>query len=201
MNISKTNSKLGVIPSINLPPIVTCRENCPCAKDCYARKGNFRFANVQKSLIDNLSAYQNNPLDYFNTIKNEIDNGIILHKYFRWHAAGDIVDEAYFENMVELAKQLPETKFLAFTKKYELVNAYIERGQGLPSNLNIVFSAWGKLLPLENPHGLPVAYIRFNKSELNGMIPDDAEECAGDCTSCLKCWNVKFGQSVVFNKH
>ena len=55
VNISTTNKKLGkFIPSLNLPPIKTCRPKTPCAKGCYACKGNWNFPNVKSSLNNNL---------------------------------------------------------------------------------------------------------------------------------------------------
>lgn len=198
VKISRSNSKLGVIPSVNLPPILTCRENCPCFSSCYARKGNYRFKNVQESMRLNLEEYKQNPDGYFAQIKCGISDGIVSYNYFRWHAAGDIVDGDYFERMVRLAIELPHTQFLAFTKKFEIINSYLESGNSIPLNLTVVFSAWGDEFKVENPYNMPIAYVRTTNST---GIPSDAEECNGDCTNCLKCWNIKSGQSVVFNKH
>lgn len=201
VKISTTNSKLGLIPSVNLPPIVTCRKECPCAKECYAMKGNFRFTNVRNSMEQNYLYYKNNPEKYFEEIRIAVNNGMVSYSYFRWHAAGDIVDAQYFENMVRVAESLPNTSFLAFTKKYEIVNEYIEIHGELPTNLNVVFSAWGADFKVENPYRLPMAYVKFKDKEKTGTIPSDAVECSGDCTNCLQCWKIKTGQSVFFKKH
>lgn len=201
IKISTTNSKLGIIPSVNLPPIITCRPNCPCVKDCYASKGNYRFSNVKNSLTNNYNIYLNNPETYFNEVKQSINNGLVSYSYFRWHAAGDFVDDNYFKNVVRLANELPLTSFLAFTKKYEIVNKYIEHGGNIPDNLHIVFSAWGNKLTINNPYAFPVAYVRFKDENENRNIPNTAIKCSGDCTNCLRCWNIKLGESVVFNKH
>lgn len=199
VKISTTNSKLGLIPSVNLVPILTCRDNCPCAKDCYATKGRYRFENVKQSLICNYKAYTLNPKQYFREIKDAL-SGIISYRYFRWHAAGDIVDEQYFSGMVELAKELPNTSFLAFTKKFYIINNYLNSGNDMPDNLHIVFSAWGDEFQVDNPYHFPVAHVRFKDKE-NKNIPNTAVECSGDCTNCLQCWKIKHGESVVFNKH
>lgn len=201
VKISKTNSKLGIIPSVNLPPIITCRANAPCAKDCYAMKGRFRFSNVRDAMLSNYDQYKNDPERYFRDIKESINNGFISYSYFRWHAAGDIVDEAYFKGMVQLATELSQTSFLVFTKKYELVNSYIENGGKIPRNLHIVFSAWGSSLRFDNRHGFPVAYVRLKDEHHDCEIPESAAECSGNCTKCLQCWNMRCGESVVFNKH
>ncbi len=200
VKISTTNSKLGVIPSVNLPPIITCRDGCPCSKSCYATKGNFRFANVKSSHEQNYQSYLENPVQYFADIIDAVKGGIITYNYFRWHASGDIVDALYFDGMVSAANAAPNTLFLAFTKKFEIVNSYITNGGLIPSNLNIVFSAWGDDFHIENPYNFPVAHVRF-PDETNKNIPNDAIECSGDCMNCLQCWNIGIGQSVVFNKH
>ena len=201
VKISKNNSKLGIIPSINLTPIVSCREGCPCAADCYAMKGRFRFQNVRDNMNSNYMSYIADPDGYFEDIKREIDNGMVVYSYFRWHSAGDIVDARYLEGMVEVATQLGRTSFLAFTKKYELVNEYIENGGSIPDNLHIVFSAWGEALKLENPYNFPVAYVRFKDDAQNKSIPESASECSGKCSTCLQCWHLGKGESVVFNRH
>lgn len=200
VKISTTNSKLGLIPSVNLSPILTCRKNCPCSKDCYATKGRFRFQNVKQSMKNNYDEYLRDSNNYFTEIKHAINNGMVSYAYFRWHASGDIVNEKYFEGMVQTAVDLPNTKFLAFTKKFELVNSYIKNGGVIPQNLNIVFSAWGDSFKIENPYDFPIAHVRFHDRE-NKSIPTTALECSGDCTNCLQCWNIKKGQAVVFNKH
>lgn len=200
IKISTTNSKLGLIPSISLPPITTCRINCPCGKDCYAMKGNYRFQNVQESMEQNLSFCQRSREGYFGEIIDYINNGVVIFKYFRWHAAGDIIDEEYFKGMINVALKSQHTSFLAFTKKYELVNDWMTKDRP-PKNLNIIFSAWGDDFVFQTPFNLPVAYIKFKDADKNTRIPNTAIKCSGDCTNCLQCWNIKCGQSVVFNKH
>lgn len=200
IHISTTNSKLGLIPSVSLLPILTCRHGCPCSNDCYARKGRYRFQNVKSKMRDNYLLYMNNPIGYFAQIKNFICGGIVSYSYFRWHAAGDIVDTKYLKRMASLANDLPSTKFLCFTKKFELVNDYVSENGSLPANLIVVFSAWGKDFQIQNPHNFPVAHVRFKDLETE-EIPDEAIECSGSCTTCLKCWNIQHGQHVVFNKH
>lgn len=200
VRISKTNSKLGVIPSVNIPPVVSCRKNAPCSGKCYAMRGRFRYPIVREAMENNLNIYKEDPRRYFSEIQSAISDGIVSYSYFRWHAAGDIVDDEYLRGMVRVALNLPSTQFLAFTKKYEMINDYVRAGNAIPSNLNIVFSAWGQL-KFDNPYNFPVAYVRFKDPVSNMNIPRDAEECSGNCTTCLKCWEIGRGESVVFNIH
>lgn len=202
MKISITNAKLGgKIPSINLPPLITCRENAPCSKLCYARKGNFNYANVKKSHKDNYEHFQNDPQDYFNSIINYLNNDDIVYKFFRWHSSGDIVNINYLMGMVKVAKECPQTNFLAFTKKFEMVNSYLSIYGDLPKNLKIVYSAWDKDFKVENPYNLPITFVNFKDKTKNPIIDEYAIPCVGKCYECKSCWTLEKGQSVVFNQH
>ena len=202
IKITTTNSKLGgFIPQINLPALVTCRKNAPCAKYCYARKGNFTFPNVKESIDNNLKEFLADSKSYFNQIIDFLTNGDIIYKFFRWHSSGDIANAEYLKGMVEVAKKCKHTKFLAFTKKFEIVNEYLASGEKLPKNLSIVFSAWDKTFKVDNPFNLPMTYVFFKKEENNADIPEFSFPCAGNCSECKACWNLKKGQSVFFHQH
>lgn len=202
VTISTSNSKLGgFVPTVNLPPIVTCRKGAPCARQCYACKGNFRFPSVRASLENNLQVYRNSANGFFGDIVDFLKNGLVTYKFFRWHSAGDIVDGNYFLGMVATAKKCPDTKFLAFTKKFEIVNDFLSSGSVIPENLVIVFSAWDKSFAVPNPYNFPVAYVDFCDNAQNPEIPVTAFACKGACDKCLTCWQLKQGQATVFHQH
>ena len=195
--ITHNNSKLGSqIPSVSMPVGVTCRHDAPCFKDCYAKKGNMARPNVKAAYTGNYEIYKNDPVFFFHYIAVMTR----FNRYFRWHSAGDIVDDEYFAGMVKVAIENPETKYLAFTKKFDIVNRYLDAGNALPENLRIVFSAWDKNFHVENPYDFPVAYIKLKKGE-NVAIPEGAIPCGGKCYECIACWQLVKGQSVYFNQH
>ena len=98
VNVTRHNTKLGSIPCVNLPAVVTCRPDAPCAKlteeggGCYCLKGRWLFKNVQKSLWNNLYAYRENPKLYFEMIAHQFQFSTVA----RFHSSGDIVDEEYW---------------------------------------------------------------------------------------------------------
>ena len=104
--------------------------------------------------------------------------------------------------MVRVALEVPGTRYLCFTKKYELVNDFLAAGNSIPDNLTIVLSAWGDWKP-DNPYNLPMAYVKLKKQESD--IPADAKECPSFCGKCAatknSCWNLKCGESVCFKQH
>lgn len=198
--ISTGVSKLGAsIPSINLPPIVTCNPDAPCFKECYARRGHFMYQNVKNKYIDNLKAYKENPKQFF----EDIAHGTRLSLYTRWHSSGDIVDEQYLAGMCWVARKNKNVQYLAFTKQFRIVNKYVADGHRIPKNLHIVYSCWKDWVP-ENPYNFPTTWVYFpNKKEgvYNELIPTKAVPCSGKCYACQKCWELKKGESVVFRKH
>lgn len=198
LHISRSNSKLGSqIPSVNLPAGSTCRPDAPCRAKCYALKGRFRFRNVRNAAVDNLTLWNTLPDVY----EINIICGIYGSKYFRWHSSGDIPDAAYLDMMFRVARKLPDTKFLCFSKKYELINEKLNT-EPCPVNLTLVLSSWGCFVP-ENPHNLPVAYVRFKDSNI--LIPDNAYHCTTHCGNCVQtehsCWELSHGESVFFDEH
>ena len=201
MNISLTNSKLGdKIPSLNLPAILTCRADAPCKKECYAVKGNFVYPNVKASLKRNLDDFIENPDKFFDEIVTWLSQGDVVYKFFRWFGSGDIVNKRFFQGIVEVAQKCPETKFLCFTKKYEIVNNYLNAGNAIPENLRIVFSGWDKNWDVPNPYNFPMTFVEFKDCSRN-CIPEYAIPCTGSCRECKSCWSLQKGQSVYFHKH
>lgn len=206
VSISRHNRKLGgFIPSVDLPPLKTCHANAPCLVGCYAIKVENMYTNTKNAHERNLKIYTIDPESYFKQVLNYINNGLMYFKYFRWHSSGDIVNKQYFEEIIKIAKKVRHTKFYLPTKKFKIVNDYLDAHNGeLPRNLIVAFSAWDKeyTKQIPNPYNLPIAYVRFKKKD-NSHIDPKAFQCPGKCEECKKkiCWNLKRGQSVVYDEH
>lgn len=191
VHISKSNMKLGKIPSVSLPPVLSCTNCSHCKLSCYALKAWRMYPSTRKAWNENYALLQTDPEGYFNGV------GEYLEKYttplFRWHVAGDIINKMYMDNMIQLACNYMDTKFLAFTKNYQVA---VKVQDILPDNLSIVLSAWPGLdLPITS---LPIAFMQ-DGTETRVY---NAIECSGLCESCGKCWNLReIGKNVVFKKH
>lgn len=199
LNISVSNTKLGAgIPSVNLPPFLSCNPDAPCFKLCYANKGRFNFPNVKNTLAENWALWNENPAAYEVGIQMAAEKA----EFFRWHSTGDIPSPEYLQMMVRIAESTPRCTFLAFTKQYGIINAYLAE-HALPENLRIVFSAWDGW-PLDNPYNLPVAYVRLKKGNVD-PIPENAQKCPKYCGDCVhsgkSCWHLQKGEAVVFDEH
>lgn len=197
--ISKSNIKLGMIPSVSLPPIVTCSPNaCKfCGKKCYARKMCKLRPSVKESYENNLDILLNDKEKFW----REVSGSVALTTYFRFFVSGDIYDKDFLENMVLCAKKNKHCNILCFTKKYSLVNEYLEHHR-LPKNLKIVFSVW-KGLECFNPNNLPEAHIFYKDGTTTAK--DGAKYCSGNCMDCAvenkNCWTLKRGEQILFKEH
>ena len=201
INMGNKNSKTGMA-CLNLAfPVCSCREDAPCKSVCYACKGAQQMSRVQAAYYRNFRLYNDNANDFFEQVYYKVKfSGLPKVRLFD---SGDFPDAEFLVRLVDLCKKTPNTKYMAFTKKYELVNEYINKNGDLPDNLNIIFSAWDKLWEVPNPHNLGVAYVDFNDKRLNPDIPTNAFVCPGresTCSSCGVCWSKKV-KTVVFHQH
>lgn len=197
LSVSNANSKMGNVKSISMPRVITCAPDVPCAKTCYV--GHFDWRRTVRD------AYENN-LNLWLTDPDSFEQQAIAAAYgsfyFRWHVSGDIISQDYLAMMCRVARKLPHTNFLAFTKQYGIVNRYLDAKKRIPKNLHILFSEWPGY-NMDNTYNLPVAYVSFK----NGICdaPADANECGGRCEDCAyagkNCWVLKKGQSVVLREH
>ena len=187
------NQKLEEIPCANLPAKVACAPwvtTACAASGCYALKGNFLFDRVGFASWKNFYLAVHHTDQFFRQIGVWID----FHRprFFRWHSAGDIQNQRYYDNMVVIAEANMGTKFLVFTKKYKL--DYSIR----PKTLAVVLSAWPGH-PVYNPLDLPVAYMQDGTED---RMTEADLECPGSCMTCAACWNLpKLKINAVFPKH
>lgn len=200
VSISKGNSKMGAIPSVSLPPVITCPKGAPCAKKCYAAKLARIYPSVRKAYQNNLDILNENWGEYWQQVRTAVK----MSRYFRFHVSGDIPNAAYFKEMVITARHNPGTQILAFTKNYTVVNNYIDIFGALPENMHIIFSRWDSAwnVHIPNPHNLPMSAVIF-KGVANQI--EFEKICGGNCTECacrgVGCWELKNGETIAFYEH
>lgn len=205
VSISTSNRKTGPCCNDLAFPICTCRADAPCRNGgCYCEKGTQKMAVVIAAYARNLRLYNEDPVDFWEQVKFKIKHN--PQPLFRWNDCGDIPDYDFFCGMVDLARTFPEIKFVSFTKKYNIVNNWIDKNGNLPDNFNVLFSAWHVGWKVENPHNLPVAYVDFKDKTLNPEFPKGITGCPNQkdktitCSICRKCWN-KNVKAVKFDQH
>lgn len=197
--ISAGNRKTGfAVPSVSLIPVADCGNCSSCSRLCYDLRNDCIYNGVIQSRAKN-SAIARTQIDrYF----AEISAACKAFRFFRWHIGGDILSAEYLAGMIRTAQENPQTLFLAFTKRYDLINAYLDSGAELPSNLQVIFSDWPGA-KMNNPYNMPTSSPIFADGTRAGSA--DAITCPGDCSNCAVmgsgCWTLKRGQCVIFPAH
>ena len=205
VSISCVNSKTGPLCNDLALPTCTCREDAPCkATGCYCMKGRQTMSKVVAAYTRNLRLYNADQEDFWEQVRFKVKHRPF--PLFRFFDCGDIADYDFFLGMIDLAKEFPDIKFMSFTKKYEIVNKWIDENGDLPENLNVVFSAWHIGWKVINPHNLPVAYVDFKDKTLNPEFPEGITSCPNEkdktitCSICRKCWDKRI-KAVKFTQH
>lgn len=197
--ISSGNRKTGFsVPSVSLIPVADCGNCSSCSRLCYDLRNDCIYNGVTSTRAKN-SALAHNAIDrYFYEIKKACK----AFRFFRWHIGGDILNAAYLAGVLDVAVCNPHCTFLIFTKRYDLINDYISNGGEIPSNLQVIFSAWPGA-NMVNPYNMPVSSPLFVDGS-HAAGPDPIS-CPGDCSNCAVmgsgCWTLKRGQGVVFAAH
>jgi hypothetical protein len=192
--ISEGNSKMGKVFSFSVTPVITCAEDVPCKKECYACKLCRIYPSVRRSYADNLNAIHNAPADIVAAAIVDVikRRGV---KLFRFNVSGDFgrdgnFDRAYFAMACRIAAACPDTRFLAFTKVFDAF------GMDRPANFNLVASVWNDYAPADI-ESIPTAHY----CDGSRPMPAGAMECDGGCETCGKCFLLKRGEKVFFKKH
>lgn len=198
VRISERNSKMGAVASVSLLPFNTCPARCAgtCGVKCYAAKLANMRPTVLRSYAINTAIAVLRPEIYW----AQVETAIMEVRFFRFHVSGDIINAEYFSNMVRVAANNPHCEILCFTKRYEVVNAWIDENGELPVNLHVLFSGWTNLEPV-NPHALP----ETNVVPRGGEPAEDWKICGGNCFNCacrgVGCWQAQRGDVIAFNMH
>ena len=191
IKIADGNSKLGAIPNISTIPGKDCGNCSACVKGCYAVKFYKMYPNVRAAWDMNSNAAHTDREGFFAGVREYLVSK--NPKWFRWHVSGDILDQAYLDEMKAIAKDFPAVGFLAFTKMHHL-----DFGK-TPKNLTIIASMWPGLELPKNVKKLPKAWMQDGTE---ARVPEDAIPCPGRCDQCMMCWHLpNLKRDVVFEKH
>ena len=117
---------------------ITCPFAGSCLKLCYAKRGMYRFGNVERALTKRYEASKEE--NFVELISNELSK-VKKDKqtYVRIHDSGDFYSPSYFAKWLEIARLNPSVRFYAYTKSHSFI-----RGIDLPENFDLIFSLGSK---------------------------------------------------------
>jgi hypothetical protein len=178
ITLSPGNSKLGRIPNTSVVPVLDCKIDAPCKDKCYALKAFHQYANVRNAWLRNSLIWRKYPIRAVESIINQLSRKQKPVKYFRIHVAGDFIYQKHLDGWKTIARFFPETKFRAFTKRFDL--DYSDK----PDNLFIGFSMWPGCEDTA-PEGMRV----WVQDGTETRIPKSSFKCKNDCSKCKRCWD------------
>lgn len=200
LHISTGNRKIGRTHNFSIAPGITCKNCSGCIAFCYDIKACLQYLNVRIARAENTAMMLLDREATFAKIDAYISRKR-LHKFFRWHVSGDILDIDYFDRMCQIAAKHPEWTFWTYTKNYWAVNEWIKAHGGnksaVPSNLSVMFSVWNGM-ECPNPYNMPTFTCI-----MEGMEPDLKEwRCPGNCDACIKARRgCPYGESANVDAH
>jgi hypothetical protein len=113
---------------------ITCPFAGSCIKLCYAKKGAYRWGNVERALTRRYeSSKEENFVDRITWELSRIKKN--KQVYIRIHDSGDFYSPAYFNKWVEIAMQNRDVRFYAYTKSHSFI-----RSKFIPYNMDLIFS-------------------------------------------------------------
>jgi hypothetical protein len=114
---------------------ITCPFAGPCLIDCYAKKGMYRFGNVERALSKRYEDSKKE--DFVSRITSELAK-VKKNKqiYVRIHDSGDFYSPTYFAKWLEIARLNPSVRFYAYTKSH----SFIRGNFAIPENFDLIFS-------------------------------------------------------------
>ncbi len=191
IKISERNSKIGRISNISLPPGRSCVGGIKCLSDgCYAKNAMQRWPNVRDAWNHNLDMFYREPEQFFEQLENYLKKKMVPR--FRFFVGGDFPNKKFYEMAEWMACNVPATKILAFTKRYDY------NFSQKPDNFKIILSTWpGVELPKNKD--LPWSWLREDPRRPES----DYYVCPGNCDDCgHACWEViEAGKDVMFHRH
>lgn len=210
------NSKLGLCLNIGFSIENTCMHNCECYSEklCYGCHGCFTFGSNLAFAANNYRFIKTHTkAEIVEEFKRIIDGNPYITD-FRYFEIGDIPNREFLEIMIETCKYGKAIEFWAYTKKYHIVNRYVDDMglNAIPKNLVIVFSHWknrdGSYYPMKNPYKFPTSEFLPVGSENESVnythvCPCSNPDYIGHCTNGCDhpCKRLKHGESMVLLEH
>lgn len=197
VSVSHGNVKMGAVPSVSTLPFLTCPGRCKgtCGKECYAAKIALLRPSVMKSYARNTALLMLRPDVYWAGVEYAVKG----NRFFRLHVSGDIRNDEDFAEITGIAARNTGCQILMLTKRWEVVNTWIDENGDLPENLHVLFSGWEGLETI-NPHNLPETNVYGQEGPQDNWLL-----CGGNCYECgcrgTGCWMARKGDIIAFKKH
>lgn len=220
---SEGNSKTHIV-SYSLMPGLTCMHNGKFPPCYYTGQGyclyDLRNPNALKNAVHNTVLL----MKYTEEFKKSLLLICSTHASMRLHVEGDFANVNHLRIVDEVTRKT-NCVVMTYTKKYDMVNKYVERHGLFADNFVLLFSKW-EGLEMNNPYNFPVVnvyktvdeYLKANDEQKCGFITENHLEegvvydfVMGNCANCFMnhimqngrggCFDMKHGESTAMLAH
>lgn len=151
---------------------------------CYALKGRYLFPNVSDALERRFASLRHSKwVDAMVQLINTKE----LNGFFRWHDSGDLQGIWHLEKIAQVARRTPTVRHWLPTREYATVRQWLAKGNQLPPNLTVRFSA----LMVDGP--APEALANRLNVQVSGAsaaaFSCPASKQGNVCGDCRACWD------------
>lgn len=149
----------------------TCPKAGACAGICYARQGNYAFANVKAAREFNLAVIRKSVADFKAKAMSDLRN-MRKVRTVRVHDSGDFFSQDYLDAWYDVARAFPNLTFYAYTK-----SIHLDLWTRKPRNFRIIQSEGGLMdeeINKRKPHSRIFAtdYARRKAGYGDGHVTD-----------------------------
>ena len=178
--LTNGNSKLGKgIWAFNLPRSSCMHKTTYCDKYCYAKRGTFATTGVKRSMTVNLRESLRD--DFVDRIISQIRAFYI--RYVRIHPSGDFYSQEYADKWMEIARQSPKTRFLAYTRNYDA--DFSER----PENFKIYYTVDEATIAFNQTIERTATVFKSRETFKHMERTPYGFVCESKCKTCKACWS------------
>ena len=193
----------GTIPAVYKELAAECRGTCGCdCPGCYA-KGSTRYPDYFLNLVENTYLARKNPAEFWRAVEKEVFGGVMIPAVFRIHDSGEFFSVEYMRECFAFVARHPETRFGAFTKRADLLEAV--GLENIPANFTLSCSPWpGYCEPIGD---LPqFCYDDGSNPEIAGLhhcpaVDKDGHRTGVQCAQCQHCYRAKRGERWAVYAH
>jgi hypothetical protein len=164
---------------------------------CYAFRGNYLWPVVNNAMEKRFSGITHPQwAEAMTTLIREKEKS----GYFRFFDSGDLQSLKMLEDIVQIARNLPNIKFWLPTKEYSIISAYVKKHKQFPENLTVRLSAFMKneTVPIQLVKKLGVVTSSVATTEQEVSCPSKKQ--GNKCLECRDCWDLSV-KNVSYKSH
>jgi hypothetical protein len=145
---------------------------------CYAATLEKQYTNLHIAITRNDNLLSSAPL-------SDRQLPVIMDRVLRFHSLGELINIQHLDNFCSIAKHNPDTFFVLWSKRTDLINKYFSDNDK-PINLSLIYSS-PKVGKIES---LPIHFDKVFTVHAKKPSNDNINiNCHSKCKDCMLCYS------------